>query len=126
MVFVLKVCWSLYRIALPLSLQAKFGYRDYDRRWGEDNFPASLAWREDDGVQQRILIGDLSLNYVHAGGQGMLTAGVDMQEADYRTYADKAAGRSVDNDIKARSTGFLSRKNSCWATGSCGPEGAIT
>ena len=90
-----------------LNLQAKFGYRHYDRRWGEDNFPANLAWREYDGVEQKILVGDVSLNFAHAGGDGLLTLGVDMQQADYTTTAETAAGNTVDNKMQARSTGFF-------------------
>lgn len=95
------------QLSEALNLQAKFGYRDYDRRWGEDNYPTSLSWRESDGVKQRILIGDVSLNHAHAGGDGLLTVGLDLQQSDYTTYADRTAGRTVDNGIKARSTGFF-------------------
>jgi hypothetical protein len=48
-----------------LNTQVKAGYRSYDRRWGEDNYPPNLALREHDGVKQQIIPLDLTFNLKH-------------------------------------------------------------
>jgi hypothetical protein len=35
-----------------LNIQLKTGLRNYDRRWGDDNYPTSLALVDHSGVQQ--------------------------------------------------------------------------
>jgi outer membrane receptor for ferrienterochelin and colicin len=81
------------------NLQIKSGYRNYDREWGEDNYPVNLDLRERDGVSQKIYLSDLTLNYRHAGNS-MLTMGADLQRASYETY-------QVVNDVDARSAGLF-------------------
>lgn len=85
------------------NLQIKSGYRNYDRRWEEDNYPANLSLRERDGVKQKIFPSDLTVNFQHAGNS-MLTMGADLQLASYKTYA-------TVNEVSADSTGlFLQEK----------------
>lgn len=95
------------------NLSVKAGYRNYDRRWAEDNAgltPPDLSLREHDGARQRIFPADLTLTYRHAGSS-LLTVGADAQAASYRTYAEVAGGRSTGNDVSASSTGlFLQEK----------------
>ncbi|MBI5657190.1 MAG: TonB-dependent receptor plug domain-containing protein, partial [Geobacter sp.] len=38
------------QITHAVNLQVKTGYRNYDRKWAEDNYPADLGLREHDGV----------------------------------------------------------------------------
>lgn len=96
-----------------LTLQVKTGYRNYNRRWAEDNTnltPPNLGLREHDGVQQNIFPSDITLNYKHAGNS-LLTFGVDGQVATYKTYAEVNGIRSTGNEVTAHSTGvFLQEK----------------
>jgi outer membrane receptor protein involved in Fe transport len=50
-----------------LNLQLKTGFRNYDRRWGDDNFPVSLALADHAGVRQKIVPTDVTLNLKHYG-----------------------------------------------------------
>jgi outer membrane receptor protein involved in Fe transport len=85
------------------TVQLKAGYRNYDRQWGEDNYPAALSLREHDGVRQEIYLSDLTVNYRHAG-DSMLTAGADLQKNSYETYP-------LANEVRARAYGlFLQEK----------------
>lgn len=97
------------QLTSDLNLQVKTGYRNYDRRWSEDNFP-NLALREHDGVEQNIYPSDITLNYKHAGNS-MLTFGADSQVATYKTYAEVNGVKSTGNDATAWSSGvFLQEK----------------
>lgn len=89
-----------------LAVQLKTGFRNYDRRWGEDNYPASLQLREHDGVQQKIFPTDLTFNFRHSG-ESVFTAGADSQYATYKTYADAAGPRVLGNDATALSGGLF-------------------
>ena len=89
-----------------LTVQLKTGFRNYDRRWGEDNYPASLQLREHDGVQQKIFPTDLTFSFRHAG-DSVLTAGVDSQYATYKTYAETSGARQPGNDATALSGGVF-------------------
>jgi iron complex outermembrane recepter protein len=98
------------QITENLNLQAKTGYRNYDRRWGEDNYPTNLALREHDGVEQKIYPSDLTLNFRHLGNS-ILTFGTDFQVATYKTYSEVDGDKSTGNDATARSIGvFLQEK----------------
>lgn len=98
------------QITGALNLQVKTGYRNYDRRWAEDNFPTDLALREHDGVKQHIFPSDVTLNYRHFG-DSMLTFGADSQVATYKTYAEPDGVRTYGNDMTAWSTGvYLQEK----------------
>lgn len=90
-----------------LNAQLKIGYRQYDRKWEEDNFP-NLALRSEDGVKQHIIPADITFNYRHLG-QSLLTFGVDYQYATYKTTSEDAfTGIKVTgNDASARNFGFF-------------------
>jgi iron complex outermembrane receptor protein len=93
-----------------LTVQLRTGLRNYDRRWGEDNYPASLLLREHDGVEQKIFPSDLTLNVRHAG-ESVFTMGVDSQYAWYRTYAEAFPPPTYANEATALSVGaFLQEK----------------
>ena len=89
-----------------LTVQLKTGFRNYDRRWGEDNYPASLQLREHDGVQQKIFPTDLTFNLRHSG-DSVLTVGADSQYAMYQTYAETTGFRVLGNDATALSGGVF-------------------
>ena len=97
------------RLSPALGLQAKIGWRDYDRQWSEDNYPASLAWASRGSVEQRIVPADLSFNLAHGDG-GLLTFGSDAQWVDYRTYSDNGTTRTPGNDVTARSYGLFAQE----------------
>lgn len=98
------------QLSETLNLQIKGGYRNYDRRWAEDNFPTNLQLREHDGVQQQIFPADIALNFRHAGNS-VLTVGADFQAATYKTYAEVNGSRSTGNDVTAYAVGvYLQEK----------------
>ena len=97
------------RIGDSLDLQAKAGARLYDRRWGEDLYPASLALREHDGVDQNVFPGDVTLTWRHSG-ESRLTFGSDGQYATYKTYAEADAPRTTGNDATASSAGLFAQE----------------
>lgn len=88
-----------------LNIQLKTGVRNYDRRWGDDNYPAGLALVDHSGVQQKIMPTDLTFNFKHRG-DSIFTAGVDTQYAIYRTYTEASAPRTVGNDATSLSAGM--------------------
>jgi iron complex outermembrane recepter protein len=91
------------RISQPLTINFKVGYRYYNRKWEEDNFPV-LSLREKDGVTQNIVPADLSVAYKHLK-DSVLTIGTDMQYVTYKTFSEPGGVRSVGNDMTARSHG---------------------
>jgi iron complex outermembrane receptor protein len=98
------------QLSETLNFQIKGGYRNYDRRWAEDNFPTNLQLREHDGVQQQIFPADIALNFRHAGNS-VLTVGADFQAATYKTYAEVNGSRSTGNDVTAYAVGvYLQEK----------------
>lgn len=98
------------QITEAVNVQLKTGYRGYDRRWAEDNFPTDLGLREHDGVKQAIFPSDLTVNISHAGGS-LLTFGADGQIAQYKTYTEMNGVKTTANDVDAYSTGiFLQEK----------------
>jgi outer membrane receptor protein involved in Fe transport len=105
---------SAYQLPLSQAMTASFkvGYRNYDRTWQEDNYPTSLALREEDGVRQEIVPGDFSLALEHWGGS-LLTIGADFQTASYKTYADPGV-RSVTNDADALQYGVYAQEEFVW------------
>jgi iron complex outermembrane receptor protein len=88
-----------------INIQIKSGFRNYDRRWGSDDYPASLALTDHSGVQQMIVPTDFTFNMRHAG-DSIFTAGTDIQYADYRTYTEPNAPRVTGNDANSLSNGF--------------------
>lgn len=92
-----------------MDLQIRGGARLYDRRWGEDRYPESLALRERDGVLQRVFPGDLTLGWRHSG-KGRLTFGADAQHARYETYAEADGPRTTGNDARASAFGLFAQE----------------
>ena len=88
-----------------VNFQFKSGFRNYDRRWGSDNYPTGLALTDHSGVQQKIFPADFTLNFKHAG-ESIFTVGTDMQFADYRTYTEANAPRVTGNDANSLSNGL--------------------
>jgi iron complex outermembrane recepter protein len=96
-----------------LNTQFKAGYRSYDRRWGEDNYPPSLALREHDGVKQQIIPLDVTFNLKH-WKDSLLTFGADYQQATYETYAETNGLKTTNNDSKAAATGIYVQEALSW------------
>ena len=97
------------RLTQSLTLQLKTGLRNYDRRWGDDNYPTSLALVDHSGVQQKVIPTDLSLNLKHRR-DSMLTFGVDNQYATYKTYTEANTPRVINNDATSMSTGIYAQE----------------
>lgn len=95
-----------------VALQAKVGYRNYDRTWEEDNFPLNLELASENGVDQWIVPGDITLSFKHLGG-GTLTLGTDFQVADYETYSE-AAQKVLGNDAVAYQNGVFLQEELAW------------
>lgn len=93
-----------------LNTRLKAGYRSYDRRWGEDNYPPSLALREHDGVKQQIVPVNLTFNLKH-WKDSLLTFGADYQQATYETYAEVNGLKTIGNDSQAAATGIFVQEN---------------
>lgn len=92
--------------------QLRLGYRDYARTWQEDNYPASILLRSDNGVAQTILPLDLSLSYQH-GSDDLLTVGTDYQVAWYETY-DFTDQLHPGNDARAMHLGLYAQEEQTW------------
>ncbi|MBA3022828.1 MAG: TonB-dependent receptor [Sideroxydans sp.] len=89
-----------------MHLQFKAGDRDYERRFGEDNYPTSLALTGHGVTRQRIKPLDLTLNFQHAE-QALMTIGSDRQAVDYTTESISPAGIvTPQNDVTATSQGL--------------------
>jgi len=94
------------QLTQTLNLQFKAGDRDYERRFGEDNYPTSLALTGHGVTRQRIKPLDLTLNYQHAE-QALLTIGSDWQTVAYTTESISPAGIvTPQNDVTATSQGL--------------------
>ena len=99
------------------TLQAKVGYRDYVRRWEEDNFardslgvviPESLALRSEDGVDQSVMPADLSLSIITREAD-VLTVGADYQRASYKNTSESGV-LTTNNDGTANALGFYAQE----------------
>jgi iron complex outermembrane recepter protein len=88
-----------------LNLQMKIGFRNYDRRWGDDNYPESLALLKHSRVRQKIVPADLTLNWKHHG-ESALTAGADSQYEVYKTYTEANTPAVIENNSTSKSAGF--------------------
>jgi outer membrane receptor protein involved in Fe transport len=97
------------RVGGSLDLQVRGGARLYDRRWGEDLYPASLALREHDGVEQTVFPADATLTW-RQSGENRLTFGGDGQYATYKTYAEADGLRTTGNDAAASSAGLFAQQ----------------
>ena len=91
------------------DIQLKTGLRNYDRRWGDDNYPTSLALVDHAGVQQQIIPTDLTVTLKHHG-HSAFTVGTDFQHATYRTYTEANAPRTTGNDATSLSTGLYAQE----------------
>jgi outer membrane receptor protein involved in Fe transport len=101
------------QITNNLNAQFKLGYRSYDRRWGEDDYPASLDLRSHDGVQQQIVPSDLAFNFLH-WNNSLLTVGADYQWATYETYSEAGGLKTIGNDAKAYNLGIYAQEKLVW------------
>jgi len=97
------------RVSQAIDLKIMAGARTYDRRWGEDLYPESLALREHDGVEQAVYPGDLTLTWTQSGS-GQLTFGADAQVATYRTYGEVDGVQSTGNDASASAFGVFAEE----------------
>ena len=75
-----------------LTIQAKIGYRDYDRLWEDDKYDASapapdFSLSSENGVNQEFIPGDVSFSLAYAENS-LLTAGADFQAASYETFSE--------------------------------------
>lgn len=100
-----------------MTVRAKVGYRDYVRRWEEDNFardstgvviPESLSLRSEDGVDQTVVPADLSLSMI-TRDTDVLTVGADYQHASYETSSE-AGAISPGNDATATAFGLYAQE----------------
>ncbi len=97
------------RISRAITLRIMAGARTYDRRWGEDFYPESLALREHDGVEQAVYPGDVTVTWTQSGS-GQLTFGADAQAATYRTYGEVDGVQSTGNDASASAFGVFAEE----------------
>ena len=86
------------------DVRVQLGYMNYDRNFGEDNYPPSLTARGVSGVDQVIIPGDVSLAVRHLGG-GLLTVGGDFQLADYKWFNGASSDDRI-NDATAQQFGL--------------------
>ncbi len=93
-----------------LNLQAKAGYRAYDRTWDEDNYPANLGLREHDGVEQEIWPADLAFSIRHFNNS-TLSVGADYQHAHYTTFSEVDGNSTKGNDSTASNLGIYLQEN---------------
>lgn len=93
-----------------LNVQLKAGYRNYDRKWSEDNFPTNLASRERDGVQQEIIPADLTFNLKHLK-DSLFSLGMDYQNATYQTTSEVNGIESKGNDARAYNLGWFAQES---------------
>ncbi len=85
------------------SARVQLGYLSYDRNFGEDSYPASLASRGKSGVDQTIVPGDVNIAVDH-NDRGVLTLGSDFQLADYKWFNGQSTS-DVINDADAQQYG---------------------
>ena len=99
------------------TVRAKVGYRDYVRRWEEDNFardsvgvviPESLALRSEDGVDQSVMPADLSVSVITRESD-VLTVGADYQRASYKNTSESGMP-TTNNDGTANALGFYAQE----------------
>ena len=87
-----------------LNMQLAAGYRYYNRKWDEDNFPTNLDLREQDSVKQQIIPATLTFNIKH-WGNSLLTLGVDYQYATYETFAETKGVETKQNNAPTQNLG---------------------
>ena len=95
-----------------LNIQLKTGFRNYDRRWGDDNYPVSLALVDHAGVQQKIVPTDLTLNLKHHG-ESAFTVGADRSTPATGPTRRRTRPRTTGNDATIAEHGPLSAGEVC-------------
>lgn len=100
-----------------MTVRAKVGYRDYVRRWEEDNFarddngmviPESLSLRSEDGVDQTVVPADISVSLL-TRETDVLTVGADYQHASYETSSEADVAKT-GNDATATAFGLYAQE----------------
>ena len=111
----------LYPVSESLIAQVKAGYRRYDRLYESDNFSrddngdpilASLALRDESGVDSRIIPIDASLSLAH-GDNDVLTVGADYQSSTYKTHTEVDVALT-GNDAEATGWGLYAQEEQRW------------
>ena len=92
-----------------LNAQLKVGYRNYDRKWNEDNFPPDLSLRERDRVKQNIVPADLTFTIKHLK-DSLLSVGTDYQYATYLTTDETNGIKFKGNDTSAYNFGIFAQE----------------
>jgi len=86
------------------NIQLKAGYRNYNRSWEDDNYPAGLELKDKNSIKQNIFPADFAVNYNHMG-KSLLTAGIDYQSATYMTTSEENGLATPLNDMDAYNIG---------------------
>ena len=104
-----------------MTATAKVGYRDFVRRWEEDNFARdenekviteSLSLRSEDGVDQSVVPADVSVSILTRESD-VLTVGADYQRVSYETF-NEADQPKPANDGTATSIGLYAQEEFRW------------
>ena len=107
----------IHPVSDKITARAKVGYRDYVRRWEEDNFardslgvviPESLALRSEDGVDQSVMPADLSVSVITRESD-VLTVGADYQLASYRNTSESGV-LNTNNEGTATGLGLYAQE----------------
>lgn len=111
----------LYPVNESLIAQVKAGYRRYNRLYESDNFArddnggpilASLALRDESGVDSEIIPVDASLSLAH-GDNDLLTVGMDYQSSTYKTHSEVDVALT-GNDAEATGWGLYAQEEQRW------------
>ena len=107
----------IHPVSERITARAKVGYRDYVRRWEEDNFardsvgvviPESLALRSEDGVDQSVMPADFSVSVITRESD-VLTVGADYQLASYRNTSESGV-LNTNNEGTATGLGLYAQE----------------
>ena len=107
----------IHPVSERITARAKVGYRDYVRRWEEDNFardslgvviPESLALRSEDGVDQSVMPADLSVSVITRESD-VLTVGADYQLASYKNTSESGV-LNTNNEGTATGLGLYAQE----------------
>ena len=107
----------IHPVSERITARAKVGYRDYVRRWEEDNFardslgvviPESLALRSEDGVDQSVMPADLSVSVITRESD-VLTLGADYQLASYKNTSESGV-LNTNNEGTATGLGLYAQE----------------
>ncbi len=107
----------IHPVSDKITARAKVGYRDYVRRWEEDNFardslgvviPESLALRSEDGVDQSVMPADFSVSVITRESD-VLTVGADYQLASYKNTSESGV-LNTNNEGTATGLGLYAQE----------------